>query len=279
PMVLHWHLRNAAVMCLTGWVLLGASAMTLNSIFFGGDDVYAYWDGNILCDITTRVLLTCGMGIPLSILALSRSLSNIITSTNVRMPTAELRRHELVIELLISIALPLVFLVTYYVYQSHRYVLIQHTGCSFSVSYTWATLFMYLVWLPVIMVIACCYNIRTIYYCVRRQQEFRDLMRYGKSKLTILRFARLLLFCIVMIFTGVPIIMYISVYNFKLGFRAFKWSEVHDPATWYTIPRVPKASYMFTFYLYPITGFLLFIFFGIGQDAMRMYKGLLNKLG
>jgi pheromone a factor receptor len=79
----------------------------------------------------------------------------------------------------------------------------------------------------------------------------------------------------------VPVEGYVLYYNITLGlpWRPYSWDNLHSPE-WYKIIKVPAYGQVFFDRWSPIgSGFLIFVFFGFGRDATRIYRRLARFLG
>lgn len=108
-------------------------------------------------------------------------------------------------------------------------------------------------------------------YFVRRR-EFRDILRSSEQGLTVSRFARILFFCCIVLCVCLPLSIYVFFLNVQSGFESFSWSRIHDPSTWYQINKYPMNAPIFDSWEAFAISFLLFVFFGLGVDAFKMYR-------
>lgn len=60
----------------------------------------------------------------------------------------------------------------------------------------------------------------------------------------------------------------------------FDWALVHDPDVWGVIQKTPSnGSVIYTRYVWLVSAFLVFVLFGFGRDAGRMYATGLRAVG
>lgn len=99
------------------------------------------------------------------------------------------------------------------------------------------------------------------------------------SQTTKSRFLRLFVMCGVLILVLMPVQFYVFIKNIEFGVRHFDYAETHGPL-WGYIEIIPSFGVvLFNRWINVAAGFLVFVFFGIGDDAIRMYKGWLVRAG
>lgn len=119
----------------------------------------------------------------------------------------------------------------------------------------------------------------TIYFYQKRRREFREVLRSNHSGLTVSRFARLLFFSCSIIVVALPLSLYILACNLMVGITSYSWSATHDPQTWWLIQILPSDTPRFDFFLYPVISLFLFVYFGLGADALLMYRRWMINIG
>lgn len=77
-----------------------------------------------------------------------------------------------------------------------------------------------------------------------------------------------------MLLAILPVQGYVVYYDLTLSlpWHAYSWNQIHGPS-WYKIIKVPTNGVVFFDRWTPIaSAFMIFIFFGFGRDATRMYR-------
>lgn len=73
-------------------------------------------------------------------------------------------------------------------------------------------------------------------------------------------------------------VMYYDI-TLALPWHAYSWNKIHNE-DWYNIIKVPLGNVVFFDRWTPVaSGFMIFIFFGFGRDATRMYRTIFWYLG
>lgn len=94
-------------------------------------------------------------------------------------------------------------------------------------------------------------------------------------------FLRLFFLALSLLIAILPVQAYVIYYNTKLSWpwHPYSWDRIHGPA-WYRIIKVPAYGQVFFDRWIPVAaGFMIFIFFGFGRDATRMYRTMFWSLG
>lgn len=94
-------------------------------------------------------------------------------------------------------------------------------------------------------------------------------------------FLRLFFLAFTMLIAILPVQAYVIYYDIVLSlpWHPYSWSRIHGPS-WYQIIKIPAHGSVFFDRWSPIaSGFMIFIFFGFGRDATRMYRKMFWSLG
>ena len=115
----------------------------------------------------------------------------------------------------------------------------------------------------------------------RYRSDFDAILRSSNSNTNKSRFLRLFLLAFTMLVAILPIECYIIYEDLVLSlpWHSYSWKGVHDK-NWGHIIMVPNRGGVFFDRWLPIgMGFIIFIFCGFGQDAVRFYRTMLWRLG
>jgi pheromone a factor receptor len=119
-----------------------------------------------------------------------------------------------------------------------------------------------------------------LYRLAENKNEFSKLLASNAST-TKSRFTRLMILSLVMLLGSFPTEMYVlysSIADYQ-PWETFSWDVVHGPKS-KTIEKVPMYGQVYyDRWIHVAAGFLLFLFFGLGRDAILMYQSTLVKLG
>ena len=111
------------------------------------------------------------------------------------------------------------------------------------------------------------------------RKEFAAILHASNSGLTKSRFQRLVFMCLVLTVLGIPVQFYILYKNCMYPMVPYSWSRVHGPAWWDIILIPTDGTVTFDRWIQLGVGLTVFIFFGLGNDAIGMYRRWLLKVG
>lgn len=115
----------------------------------------------------------------------------------------------------------------------------------------------------------------------RYRSDFVHILRSRGSNMNKSGFLRLFLLAFTMLLAILPVQAYVVYYDMilSLPWHPYSWSRIHGPQ-WHTILKIAAYGHVFFDRWTPIaSGFMIFIFFGFGRDAFRMYRTLFWSLG
>ncbi len=90
---------------------------------------------------------------------------------------------------------------------------------------------------------------------------------------------RLFMISFVLLLIYLPLQFYTLKVNLSFPHHAYSWTELHGPS-WNQILKVPTGGQVvFDRWIRVASGYVLFAFFGVGRDAMDMYRKWLVACG
>ena len=111
------------------------------------------------------------------------------------------------------------------------------------------------------------------------RKQFSQIVSSSSSNLNKSRFVRLFLISFTLLLIFLPLQFYILYVNLSYPRHPYSWSHVHGPS-WSQIVKVPTGGQViFDRWIRVGSGLLIFVFFGLGKDAMGMYRKWLVKMG
>ncbi len=113
----------------------------------------------------------------------------------------------------------------------------------------------------------------------RYRRDFSEVLSSSNSNLTKSRFLRLFLLSMTLIAIMLPTQSYVLYQNSIVPLIPYSWDLVHGPG-WNQIFLVPAGGVaLFDRWAQIAVGFAVFPFFGLGQDAQKLYRQGLLKMG
>ncbi|KAJ5360368.1 Fungal pheromone STE3 GPCR [Penicillium concentricum] len=283
PLILHGKNRNFPATTLIFWSILLNLFNIINSLIWPTDDVKSWWDGAGLCDIEVKFMAAGYVGIPGSLACIFRSLAIVLdTDRATLVPSKGQRWRNQFVEILFCVAVPAIAMITHIIWQRSRYLLFAISGCVNNFDESWVSLVFAWIWPPIICLIAAYYCCLVLIRVHKYRSDFANIIRASSSNLSKSRFLRLFFLALSMLICILPLQGYV-VYNdirLSLPWHSYSWSEIHNEGAWHTIVKYPIDGTVFFDRWTPVaSGFMIFIFFGFGRDATRMYRTVFWYLG
>lgn len=224
-----------------------------------------------------------------------RALAKVLdTESTIIVPTKKQRYRELMTTALLCFGGPTYIILIHYVVQPSRYYILAICGCTTSLDNSWPSIVLVIIW-PVILCLTAIYygreysyndHVRAILiiysggYVSHAAVPQRVLLGPHSFKLAIDRVPIPKAFPLI-IFTGphIPTIPALRIYlNVSGPLLPYSWDLVHG-SSWMDIVMVPQhGAVPLDRWITIVLGILLFIFFGLGSDAMKMYRKWWLKL-
>jgi pheromone a factor receptor len=111
------------------------------------------------------------------------------------------------------------------------------------------------------------------------RQEFSAILGSTDSKLTKSRFKRLFWMAGTLTIIVLPVQFYILSQNASYPFVRYDWNAIHG-RSWQNIIMVPTGgAVFFDRWIHIAIGLGMFFFFGLGAEAIKMYRGWLLAWG
>lgn len=113
----------------------------------------------------------------------------------------------------------------------------------------------------------------------RYRQEFAAVLGSTGSNLTKSRFKRLFLMSATLTLIVLPVQFYVLAQNTSFPFIRYNWSAVHGKSWQDIIMRSTQGTVYYDRWVHIAIGFTMFLFFGLGAEALKMYRGWLLTCG
>ncbi|KTW31534.1 hypothetical protein T552_00176 [Pneumocystis carinii B80] len=278
PSIWHWKYRNVAPLCLIFWVSSTNLVYFINSIIWYNGSETSY-RGDLYCDIVTKLILGSVTGELGATAAITHYLSKIMKPSYSFLQSKITRRNQAIEDLLFSFGPPIMIMSLHYIVQPARYVIDGTSGCMPWTDRSWLAVAIVLLWPPVFGSISAYYSVKVIISYIKKRNEFQTVLKDSKTSMTLSRFIRLIGLSSLIITIYLPLNIYLLIANIAEIIRSnikYSWSHVHNWSS--IIFYVSKSNMPFNRWLSPSSGIIIFIFFGMGSDAIVMYKEIAKKL-
>lgn len=277
----HIKSRNLAASVLIFWIVLENVYNLINPLIWPTNDFQSWWDGVGFCDFESKLRLAAYIGYISALVCIYRQLAIILDVEQiVPVPSPAQRRRRMVIELTLCFALPVYIMVAHYLVQSGRYYIFAITGCVPILDSSWPSIVLVLIWPGVMWVVAAVYCAIIIHRLITYRRHVSSILSAPRSRYNQSQFARLFAMATALILIFLPLALYILVQNltYQGVRRTYSWNRIHDWTD--SIFFVPSSGgENFGRWAEVVTGFVVFISFGLGRDGLLMYRRMLLKLG
>ncbi|KAL8904086.1 MAG: hypothetical protein Q9171_007173 [Xanthocarpia ochracea] len=280
PLIWHIKNRNVAACNLIIWAIFMNLCNFVNAIIWPTDDVYNWSTGFVLCDIEVKLLLAATFGIPGSLTCIMRALARVLdTERTILVPTKRQRHMEAITTAILCFGGPLYAIAIHYVVQPSRYYIMAISGCTTSLDRSWPTMALIIIWPVVLCLAAIYYGVVVMIRMRKYRREFSSILTASTSNLTKSRFLRLFLLSSSLVLIFLPLQLYILSLNTSAELLPYSWDLIHDRHSWMDIIMVPTHGFVsIDRWISVVLGLFIFLFFGLGSDATKMYRKWWVKL-
>lgn len=279
---LPWHLRawNSGTCMYIAWTALGCLLHFVNSIIWRNNalNVAPVW-----CDISTKLLIGAGVGIPAAGLCISRRLYKIAVIKSVTV-TREDKRRAVMVDLAITVGIPALVMALHYVVQGHRFDILEDIGCWPSIYNSIPAYFLVYMWPTLLGCVSFIFSALTLRAFYWRRLEFSQLIASNTS-MHVGQYIRLMALACIEMSSTIPIsIVGLCISNEAVPIQPWiSWDNTHYdfsrvglyPAViWQSNPKYAAALEM-SRWLFPACGLLFFTLFGFAAEARKEYRASL----
>ncbi|KAL3708843.1 a-factor receptor [Talaromyces marneffei ATCC 18224] len=281
PLIWHASHRNWGASFLVAYAMYGDLINALNALIWPTDDIDSWWDGVVFCDIQVKLSIAIQAGMPGALLCIFRSLALVMDVNNSALiPSRGERLRNKAVDVVFCIGFPVLSMVAHFCIQGTRYYIFAVAGCNPGTDESWPS-YVFLMCAPILCMAAAGYCILIIVRLIRYTSEFSAILGASQSNITKQRFIRLFGLSSLMIIVILPLQIYIFYTNAigLLPLHPYSWRATHGPSLSQIIKVPTNGELKFDRWISPAFSVLIFIFFGLGQDAAKMYSNFFNLVG
>ncbi|KAI9571964.1 putative fungal pheromone GPCR, STE3-type [Boletus coccyginus] len=277
PLPLHIQAWNVGTCAYIVWVSVACLLEFINSVIWRNNTLNL---APVWCDISSKILLGAGVGIPAAGLCISRRLY-VISSIKTAVKTRQDRCRAAVLDSCTAFGIPMLIMALHYVVQGHRFDILEDVGCYPSIYNTLLAYFLVFMWPSLLGCISFVFSAFTLHAFYKRRLEFSQLLS-TYSSLSMTRYIRLMMLALSEMLFTVPISIY-SIYIANKGVQIqpwISWADTHynfsyvgqiPAVVWMSDPNY-RLSVELTRWLFPASGFVFFFLFGLGSEARKSYR-------
>ncbi|GIZ48159.1 hypothetical protein CKM354_001123200 [Cercospora kikuchii] len=282
PLTWHFKNRNIGATVLVACALYANLQSFVNAIIWSHDDVSSWYTGEGLCDVEVKLQVVLQNALPAAISCILRALAKVMdTERSSWGITRAQRRRGYAIDLLCCVGIPLLQMPFHWIVQPFRYYVFGITGCYASLSISWPMVVLILMPPLLWTLLDVYYSVLILYRLMKYRLQFRSIL--ANNQTTRSRFLRLYALCALCTLAYFPLhvyTFYATIGNDGLG--PFSWNDVHHPTaySWDAVVMVPSdGNILWDRYIWLAGGIVIFMIFGFGKDAVRMYRDVLLACG
>nr|AAR99648.1 7-transmembrane pheromone receptor Bar3 [Schizophyllum commune] len=275
---LPWHLQawNSGTCFFMVWTALGCLNQFVNSIVWKDNAINS---APIWCEISIRITMGLSVGLPASSLCIIRRLYHIAKVRAVSHTRAE-KMRVIIIDALICVLFPLVYIAMQYIVQGHRFNILENVGCYPAVFNTPVTYVVSYIWPVLIGMVSATYSVLALIEFNRHRLQFSQFL-HSNSTLSVSRYLRLMALAMTEMCCTVPLGIFVIVLNCT-STPIEPWVSLKATHYWYSrVDQYPavvwRSSHLvvvcneLTRWLAPVSAMLFFAYFGFAQEARRNY--------
>ncbi|OQO04646.1 hypothetical protein B0A48_09568 [Cryoendolithus antarcticus] len=279
PMLWHARNRNIGATSLIAWILILNIQIVVNALIWRNDNTDSWFSGAGLCDIEVKIQVASGVGFPSSAACVLRALAGVMDTERTSLGnTRAQKKRGYAIDLLWCVGFPALQMLFHYIVQPSRYYVWGISGCVPSVSNSWVTDLL-IIAPPVAWVLVCAvYAVLILIRLHRYRRNFSTLLANSNTNTS--RFLRLFVLCIFWLLISLPLHAFILYTQAYIPHEPYSWSALHSAENWSKVGITPSGgTARYIVYIWLGSGVAVFMFFGWGRDAAKMYRQGLVALG
>lgn len=279
PFFYHLSNRNIPACSLISWLCYSNLTGFINVLIWSGKDFETVTDAPGYCDLTVRISTGSSTGKICAMACLTMNLYFIIDARSHKFLVPRLKRR-IILNTSICWATPLCIMGTSMIVQSSRYVIVKYRGCVAPYGSNYVSILLVMMWPLIWSLVAVVFAVLTIWTYFRKRRDIKDLLRCTNSGLTLKKFARLLIFSLLVMFIMCPFALYDFVSDMQTySSSEFSFSETHNKY-WSIIYKLDVGMLgVATRFVDMGLSVIALVLFGLGSDALEMYRGWLAKVG
>ncbi|KAL6308809.1 putative fungal pheromone GPCR, STE3-type [Sparassis latifolia] len=276
PLPWHFQAWNSGTCYFMMWTSLACLNQFVNSLVWADDvlNVAPIW-----CDISTRIIIGVSVGIPAASLCINRRLYKIARSQGLSSTRSE-KRRIIMMDTLICVLFPLVYVALSYIVQGHRFDIYEVLGCYPAIFNTLPAYFLVYMWPIIIGLVSAVYCSQSLWHLLARQAQFKEFLP-AVGGLTRGRYMRLMALAMTDIVLTIPFGAY-ELYSNASGGAVQPWGswanahynfsrvDQYPAVLWMRTPSL-AVPLQLSRWMSPLCAVVFFAYFGFADEARRNY--------
>jgi pheromone a factor receptor len=280
PLLVHVRGRNfAASVLMISFIVLNIFNF-INPLIWPTEFLQGWWDGTGLCDIEVKLQIAFSAANVGSVACIFRQLAIILdTDRTYLVPSPAQRLRQRIFDIGLCVGVPVYLMAVHYIVQSSRYYIYSVEGCRPSFDNSWVSFVLIFIWPLILCSVGTAYGGLAAYRLIKYRQQFAIILAASTSSMTKSRFIRLFALSTSLILIYLPLSIFTFRKSASFPRQAYSWKRVHSVG-WSTIIILQPGQIdgAFDSWIQIGTAFLVFPFFGLGQDAKALYRSWMLRM-
>nr|GAT42473.1 fungal pheromone STE3G-protein-coupled receptor [Mycena chlorophos] len=298
----HWEMRpgSFATLSIIAWLAIHNLIDGIKAVLWAKTAESLGLAANIWCDIATKIMLGCSIGLPGCCLCIARRLYRITSGNDV----GERKLNDWIIDIWLCWGMPFLVMALHIIVQSHRFDILEPFGCQPTIYFSWPALVIITLPVTICGCVSAIYSTGTFYALCKRHRSVRMRIAYH-STLSVgrkgngvnlprraMHFATFIRLLIANLLVGtvtagfIITSMFIDLDSNQGGEMLVwdNWADVHygfgaiysfDLAEYRGI----ELAELWLFWAcWPIGSTIFFLIFGLGKDIRREWRERMQRL-
>lgn len=278
PSIYHCINKNIPAISLMIWFSYINLVGIINAIIWGGNNYVNVTKAPGYCDVTVRITSGANLGLLCATTCLIFNLYMVLSAKSYKFLNPESNTKKLV-NVLMCWLNPVIVMGVSILAQSGRYTIVRYRGCIAIYNYGIMSIVLSSLWNVLWVIAAFTFAALTILEYIRKRRDLNDLLKCSNSGLNTKKFARLIIFSLIIIVVLSPVVL-IGFYNdLANASRQVESVHINDPG-WNTIFYINGGTKPIVQRMIEIVlSFCAFFLFGLGSEAINMYRRIFVSLG
>nr|UWL63632.1 STE3.4 [Melampsora medusae] len=277
PTVSHFIQGHSGPASFGIWVILLNACAFINGIVWKDD---AMDRAPVFCDVTAKLNLVGPVGLLTSNWCIIQYLAKILTASK-SLECRKASKQRAIRDYLMSFGIPAMIALASVIFQVARYQVDSLVGCSHVSALTWPTMFLFLIWPPIICGVSCGYSAYVLYWLIRQHTKLRALVTKSTNPLNLHRFVRMCVLAATYLCISAPVAIcgtLATVWDIGPYLPWQSWYALHDTDNQLSRIRQNPLYQLQARDWVPITaGLAIFFLFAFANESLNVYQALLRR--
>lgn len=277
PTVSHFIQGHSGPASFGIWVILLNACAFINGVLWKDD---AMDRAPVFCDVAAKLNLVGPVGLLISNWCIIRYLAKILTA-NKSLECREASKKRVMRDYLLSFGIPAMIALASLIFQVARYQVDRLVGCSHVSALTWPTMFLFLIWPPIICGASCGYSAYVLYWLIRQHTHLRALVTTSRNPLNLHRFVRMCVLAATYLCISAPVAIFgtlATVLDIGPYLPWKSWYALHDEDNQLSRIRQNPLYQLEARDWVPITaGLVVFFLFAFANESLNVYKAFFRR--